>query len=79
MEESEENCRFVVQKGVDESLDAKKRVHNGLPDLLHELAMEEVETLPECMRSCTMLYVPQIGRVRHQLVQTMNLPIGGAV
>ena len=61
VQESEENCRFVVKKGVDESLDAKKRVHNGLPDLLHELATEEVENLPECMRSCTMLYVPQIG------------------
>ena len=37
VQESEENCRFVVKKGVDDTLDAKKRVHNGLPDLLHEL------------------------------------------
>ena len=36
-------------------------VHNGLPNLLLQLAEEEVEFLPDCMESCTMVYVPQIG------------------
>lgn len=36
-------------------------VHNGLPNLLLQLAEEEVEHLPDCMESCTMVYVPQIG------------------
>lgn len=61
VEMSEERCRFVVKPCVDNSLDEKKRVHNGLPDLLFQLAQEEVEDLPECMDSCTMVYVPQIG------------------
>ena len=36
-------------------------MHNGLPNLLLQLAEEEVEFLPDCMESCTMVYVPQIG------------------
>ena len=42
IEESEENSRFVVKHGVDSSLDHKKKVHNGLPNLLFQLAQEEV-------------------------------------
>ena len=41
-EESTENSRFVVKHGVDPSLDEKKKFHNGLPDLLHQLVQDEV-------------------------------------
>ncbi len=58
---SKDASRFVVKSGVDPNLDEKKRVHNGLPDLLYELAKNEIEKLPNCMESCTMVYVPQIG------------------
>ncbi len=37
-EASEDSSRFVVKSGVDEVLDHKKRIHNGLPDLLFQLA-----------------------------------------
>ena len=61
IEASEENSRFVVKHGVDDDLDQKKKVHNGLPNLLFDLAQEEVDELPDCMKSCTMIYVPQLG------------------
>ena len=62
VEESELRCKFTVKSGVDEALDEKRRVHNGLPDLLLQLAEEEIEELPETMNCCTVLYLPQIGK-----------------
>lgn len=61
VELSEERNRFVVKSGIDESLDERRRLHNGLPDLLYRVAQEEVEDLPDNMDQCTMVYVPQIG------------------
>ena len=61
VEDSESKCRFTVKPGVDEALDEKKRVHNGLPDLLLKLAQEEIDELPPCMSNCQMLYIPQVG------------------
>ena len=61
IELSLDSARFVVKHGVDENLDEKKRIHNGLPDLLFHLAQEEVQNLPDCMTSCVMIYLPQLG------------------
>ncbi len=61
IEESEDMARFVVKKGVDAKLDEKKYTHNNLANLLHQLAIEEVELLPDCMTGCTMTYLPQLG------------------
>lgn len=61
VEASESRGRFTVRPGIDADLDEKRRVHNGLPDLLLRVAEEEVVDLPECMSVCTMMYLPQIG------------------
>lgn len=53
--------RFTVKAGVNEELDEKRRVHNGLSDLLQKIAVEEIENLPDFMTQCVMVYVPQIG------------------
>ena len=60
-EESVTKGRFCVNPGVDEELDQKRRIHNGLPDLLQKVALEEINDLPEFMHACTMTYVPQVG------------------
>ena len=38
-EASTERGRFTVRPGVDKDLDEKRRVHNGLPNLLLEVNM----------------------------------------
>ena len=44
VEGSEEQGKFVVKAGVDEELDQKRRLHNGLPDLLLKVMEEEEGT-----------------------------------
>ena len=61
VEASEEKGRFVVLPGVEACLDEKRRLHNGLPDLLHRVAQEELDQVPACIIEYTMLYVPQVG------------------
>ena len=46
VEASEENSRFVVKHGIDAALDHKKKVHNGLPNLLFQLAQVTIEKTP---------------------------------
>lgn len=43
VEASECKGRFVVLPGVDDALDEKRRLHNGLPDLLLRIAEKELE------------------------------------
>lgn len=61
IEESENQGRFVVKHGVDQDLDEKKRIHNGLPDMMLEIAQSEIHQLPDCIRTCSMIYMPQVG------------------
>ena len=61
VELSENNQRFSVKSGFDEILDEKRRVHNGLPNLLVKIALEEIHELPEFFDECIMTFVPQIG------------------
>ncbi len=61
MEASERRQRFTVKSGVDASLDERRRIHNGLPDLLLSMAQEEIGDLPSYIKECSMVYVPQIG------------------
>ncbi|XP_059098845.1 mutS protein homolog 5-like [Tigriopus californicus] len=61
MEMSEERQKFTVNSGIDEDLDDMRRLHNGLPDLLLQIAQKEIIDLPDFMTECTMIYAPQIG------------------
>ena len=60
-ESSEDKGRFVIKSGVDLRLDEQRRLHNGLPDLLHRVMQEEIERLPDAISVCTMIYVPRLG------------------
>lgn len=61
MEMAEERQKFTVNSGIDEELDDMRRLHNGLPDLLLQIAQKEILDLPDFMTECTMIYAPQIG------------------
>ncbi|KAL1431566.1 hypothetical protein MTO96_014082 [Rhipicephalus appendiculatus] len=60
-EESQATERFVVNRGIDSTLDEKKRVYNGLPDLLTRIAYGELEKLDPEITDCQVVYLPQIG------------------
>lgn len=51
----------TVNPGVDDELDEKRRLHNGLPDLLCIVAREEAKYLPSDFRHCSVEYVPHVG------------------
>lgn len=59
--ESQAAERFVVNRGIDSTLDEKKRVYNGLPDLLTRIAYGELEKLDPEITDCQVVYLPQIG------------------
>lgn len=61
VEESENQGRFVVKHGIDPDLDEKKRMHDGLPEMMMEIAQTEIHQLPDCIRTCSMVYMPQVG------------------
>ncbi|KAK8778906.1 hypothetical protein V5799_019755 [Amblyomma americanum] len=60
-EESQVAERFVVNRGIDSTLDEKKRIYNGLPDLLTRIAYGELEKLDPEVTDCQVVYLPQIG------------------
>ena len=50
-----------VKPGVNEKLDEKRRLLNGLPDILNRVVVEEKEHLPAHFKACTICYLPHIG------------------
>lgn len=52
--------RFIVNRGIDSVLDEKKRIYNGLPDLLSRIAYEELEQLGDEITECQVVYLPQV-------------------
>ncbi|KAL5486410.1 hypothetical protein EMCRGX_G018880 [Ephydatia muelleri] len=59
--ESSLHNRFVVKPNIDAELDEKKQLYNGLPDLMTQVAEEELAKLPDYITQCTIIYVPQLG------------------
>ncbi|XP_064476724.1 mutS protein homolog 5-like [Ornithodoros turicata] len=59
-EASEVEQRFAVRHGIDEELDEKMRIYNGLPDLLTKVAYEEADRVG-LETDCQVVYIPQIG------------------
>nr|XP_040577153.1 mutS protein homolog 5-like isoform X1 [Lepeophtheirus salmonis]XP_040577160.1 mutS protein homolog 5-like isoform X1 [Lepeophtheirus salmonis] len=59
--ESERTYRFVVKSGIDDTLDDKRRKHNGLPDLLTSIAEMEIVDLGDVIEECSIIYLPRIG------------------
>ena len=60
-EESKLKNRFVVKYGIDKELDEKKRVFNGLPELMTKVAQQELSTLDSRVLECNVIYLPQLG------------------
>ncbi|KAL8601021.1 hypothetical protein ACOMHN_030678 [Nucella lapillus] len=54
------NNRFMVKAGLDDKLDDKKRLYYGLPDLMTKVAREELAQLKDNIKSCNVIYMPQI-------------------
>ena len=50
-----------VNPGVDVMLDEKRRLLNGLPDLLNKVVLEEAPKMPEFMNIFTICYLPHVG------------------
>ncbi|XP_071799824.1 mutS protein homolog 5-like isoform X1 [Asterias amurensis] len=60
-EESASQGRFVVKPNVDPDLDHRKRTYNGLPDLMTQVAQEELNRLSADIEECNVIYLPQLG------------------
>ena len=52
---------FKVKPGVDKNLDDKRRLYNGLPDIMRTIAEQEVNSLPNFLESCVISYIPSLG------------------
>ncbi|KAF8756590.1 ATPase domain of DNA mismatch repair MUTS family, partial [Rhizoctonia solani] len=62
-EESQTNQRVCISPGIDEALDEKKRVYNGLDDLLVHVARQVSQNVPEgYTNELNVLYFPQLGK-----------------
>jgi DNA mismatch repair protein MSH5 len=62
LEKSAEESRTVMLPGIDDELDQMKRVFEGLPDLLSQVARKLCETVPSDVQgSLNVVYFPQIG------------------
>ncbi|KAK3803875.1 hypothetical protein RRG08_029467 [Elysia crispata] len=60
-EESKKLKKFVIKAHVDKNLDAKKRLFHGVPDILNQVAREELEGLSDEIDHCSASYLPQLG------------------
>ncbi|KAF8706857.1 ATPase domain of DNA mismatch repair MUTS family, partial [Rhizoctonia solani] len=67
-EESQTNQRVCINPGIDEALDEKKRVYNGLDDLLVHVARQVSQNVPEgYTNELNVLYFPQLGKYMNLL------------
>ncbi|CAH8673465.1 unnamed protein product [Schistosoma haematobium] len=60
-EKTEKEQRFVVRRGVDTTLDKWNETYACLPDLLSQLAEDELGKLRENIRTCGLIYFPLVG------------------
>lgn len=60
-DESKAKNRFVVNHGIDKDLDEKKKVFNGLPELMTKVAEQELAALDSRVLECNVIYLPQLG------------------
>jgi DNA mismatch repair protein MSH5 len=60
-EESFKTQKFQVNSGVDQELDEAKQVFNQLPELLNEIAEQELMSFIDIFHECNCVYIPQIG------------------
>ncbi|KAB5592476.1 DNA mismatch repair protein MSH5 [Ceratobasidium theobromae] len=64
-EESQNTHRVCINPNIDEALDEKKRIYNGLDDLLVQVARQVSQTIPEGYASeLNVLYFPQLGQFK---------------
>lgn len=63
LEESEEQHRTVIKRGVDENLDTVKDAYDSMDEMLTKTAIATVSELPADMRDplLTVVYLPQLG------------------
>ncbi|XP_022087928.1 mutS protein homolog 5-like isoform X2 [Acanthaster planci] len=80
-DESTAQNRFVVKANVDADLDHRKRTYNGLPDLMTQVARDELNRLSRDVEECNVIYLPQLGYLlaipctpRMQKEKDFNIP-----
>ena len=71
-----------VKPGMDSNLDEKRRLLNGLPDMMNKVVLEEAPKMPEFMNVFTICYLPHVGyliavsasKQLKEMVDYKNLP-----
>ena len=63
LEESQQQRRTVIKRGINEDLDRVKDAYDGMDEMLSQTAIETVPELPEGMPvpSLSVVYIPQLG------------------
>ncbi|KAH8866887.1 MutS protein like [Schistosoma japonicum] len=80
IEKTEKEQRFVIRRGVDSTLDTWNETYNCLPDLLSQLAEDELAKLRENVRTCGLIYFPLVGyllRIPKREVETPDIQLSG--
>lgn len=60
-EEYARQSHFAVKPGVDSEIDKMKRLYNGLPDFMTQVAHQELQELNADIQQCSVIYLPQLG------------------
>ena len=55
---------------------SEKRTYNGLPDLMTEVARQELANLSEDILECNVIYLPQVWRGRVPVGCVEGVPVG---
>ena len=57
-------------------MSSEKRTYNGLPDLMTEVARQELANLSEDILECNVIYLPQVWRGRVPVRCVEGVPFG---
>ncbi|CAH8637927.1 unnamed protein product [Heterobilharzia americana] len=79
-EKTEKQQRFVVRRGVDSTLDQWGEMYTCLPDVLSQLAEDELANLRGNVQTCGLIYFPLVGyllKIPKAEVETPDIQLSG--
>ncbi|CAH8660704.1 unnamed protein product [Heterobilharzia americana] len=77
---TEKQQRFVVRRGVDSTLDQWGEMYTCLPDVLSQLAEDELANLRGNVQTCGLIYFPLVGyllKIPKAEVETPDIQLSG--
>ncbi|CAL8100070.1 unnamed protein product [Calicophoron daubneyi] len=80
LEATNKQQRFAVKSGLDERLDEWVQIYRCLPELLSQLAEDELKKLRENISTCGLIYFPLVGyllKVPRAEVETPDIELCG--